>query len=127
MKRLVILLLLLAAMTTPARAAGDPPPETDIGLPPLPPPSLTATWQGSSLVVIWRWAPPQSCLYLDGVFIPTPCGPSGRAVLPLRGVDTRYVPKGGDQLALAVDTTEGPSVTATVPMVQVILPMVVVH
>ena len=125
MKRLVILLLLLAAMTTPARAAGDPPPETDIGLPPLPPPSLTATWQGSSLVVIWRWAPPQSCLYLDGVFIPTPCGPSGRAVLPLRGVDTAYAVEPDDQLALYVNTTRPPSATTIVPRHAVILPLVV--
>ncbi len=88
-------------------------------------PRLTAAWQGRAVVVAWQGAPAGSCLYLRGRFVPVPCGASGRAVLPVGGVDAAYAPKGGDQLALYVDTTDEPSVTASVPMVQVILPLVV--
>ncbi len=88
-------------------------------------PTLRASWQGRAVVVEWSGAPRGSCLYLDGVFVPVPCGASGRAVLPYGGVDTRYRPDPRDTLSLRYDTTRRAFAEATVPWHEVILPLVV--
>lgn len=88
-------------------------------------PSLAAAWKPGGLRVAWYGAEPGSCLYLDGVFVPVPCGASGSVLLPMRGVDVRSRPDPGDVLSLMRDETRGARVEATVPWHVARLPIVV--
>ncbi|HEU5086864.1 MAG TPA: hypothetical protein VFT99_05440 [Roseiflexaceae bacterium] len=89
-----------------------------------PAPTLTAVWEPSGLRVTWSGAEPGSCLYLDGQFVPVPCGASGSALLPVRGVDRAYRPDPGDTLSLMRDETRGAVVEATVPRHETRLPII---
>ncbi len=90
-------------------------------------PTLTAAWEPGALRVEWRGAPAGSCLYLDGVFVPVPCGASGSVLLPVRGVDTAYRPDPGDRLRLMRDETRAALTSTTVPWHVAILPVVVAN
>jgi hypothetical protein len=89
-------------------------------------PTLTTRWEGyQALRVDWSGASGGSCLYLDGAFLPVPCGASGSALLTRHGVDTAYRPDPGDTLSLMRDETREVLASAVVPPFVVILPVVV--
>lgn len=89
--------------------------------------TLTATWQTPTrLAVTWSGAPEGSCLYLNGKFVPVPCGAFGSATLQVGGADTLYTARPDGVLSLDTDTTDPPSTTTLIPWHATILPIIVV-